>query len=93
MKQSAVNTIGLAAPMAEFRIPAVNIVADERRIKGSYLGSCVPQRDIPRFIRMYCAGLLPVNRLLTRTLTLDQINEGFDLLDRGEAIRQVVLFD
>ena len=86
-------TAGLAAPTAEFRIPAVNVVADERTIKGSYMGSCVPQRDIPRFIRMYRAGLWPVNRLLTRTLTLDQINEGFDLLDRGEAIRQVVLFD
>lgn len=86
-------TAGLAAPTAEFRIPAVNVVADERTVKGSYMGSCVPQRDIPRFIRMYRAGLLPVNRLLSRTLTLDQINEGFDLLDRGEAIRQVVLFD
>ncbi|MGN7869886.1 zinc-binding dehydrogenase [Paracoccus sp. 22332] len=86
-------TAGLAAPTAEFRIPAVNIVADERTVKGSYMGSCVPQRDIPRVIRMYRAGILPVNRLLTRTLTLDRINEGFDLLDRGEAIRQVVLFD
>lgn len=86
-------TAGLASPTAEFRIPAVNIVADERTVKGSYMGSCVPQRDIPRFIRMYRAGQLPVDRLLTRTLTLDQINEGFDMLDRGEAIRQVVLFD
>lgn len=86
-------TAGLAAPTAEFRIPAVNVVADERTVKGSYMGSCVPQRDIPRFIRMYRAGLLPVNRLLTGTLTLDRINEGFDLLDRGEAIRQVVVFD
>lgn len=86
-------TAGLAAPTAEFRIPAVNVVADERTVKGSYMGSCVPQRDIPRFIRMYRAGLLPVNRLLTRTLSLDQINEGFDLLDQGQAIRQVVLFD
>ena len=35
-------------------------------------------------------GLLPVNKLMTGTLTLDQINEGFDRLDRGEAIRQVI---
>lgn len=86
-------TAGLAAPTAEFRLPAVNVVADERTVKGSYMGSCVPQRDIPRFIRMYRAGQLPVNRLLTRTLRLEEINEGFDLLDRGEAIRQVVVFD
>lgn len=86
-------TAGLAAPTAAFFVPAVNLVADERTVKGSYMGSCVPQRDIPRFIRMYRAGLLPVNRLLTRTLRLDDINEGFDMLDRGEAIRQVILFD
>lgn len=86
-------TAGLPAPTAEFRLPAVNVVADERTVKGSYMGSCVPQRDIPRFIRMYRAGQLPVDRLLTRTLRLDEINEGFDLLDRGEAIRQVVVFD
>lgn len=85
-------TAGLAAPTAEFTLPAVNVVADERTIKGSYMGSCVPQRDIPRFIRMYQAGKLPVDKLLTGRLTLDQINEGFDLLDRGEAIRQVIIF-
>ena len=86
-------TAGLAPPSAEFKLPAVNLVADERTVKGSYMGSCVPQRDIPRFIRMYRAGILPVDKLLTGRLTLDQINEGFDRLDRGEAIRQVVVFD
>ncbi|GGE19252.1 alcohol dehydrogenase [Gemmobacter megaterium] len=86
-------TAGLASPTSEFRIPAVNIVADERTVKGSYMGSCVPKRDIPRFINLFRAGKLPVDRLLTGTLTLDQINEGFDRLDRGEAIRQVITFD
>lgn len=86
-------TAGLTAPTAEFRIPAVNVVADERTVKGGYMGSCVPQRDIPRFIRLYRAGKLPVNRLLTGRLRLEDINEGFDLLDQGKAIRQVVVFD
>ncbi|MDO5657500.1 MAG: zinc-dependent alcohol dehydrogenase family protein [Paracoccus sp. (in: a-proteobacteria)] len=86
-------TAGLAPPDAAFRIPAVNLVADERTVKGSYMGSCVPKRDIPRFISLFRAGRLPVDRLLTGTLTLAQINEGFDLLDRGEAIRQVITFD
>lgn len=84
---------GLASPVAEFKLPAVNIVADERTVKGSYMGSCVPLRDIPRFINLYRAGKLPVDRLLTHVLPLEDINEGFDRLDRGEAIRQVVLFD
>lgn len=86
-------TAGLASPTSSFAIPAVNLVADERTVKGSYMGSCVPLRDIPRFINLFRAGKLPVDKLLTGTLTLDQINEGFDRLDRGEAIRQVILFD
>ncbi len=64
----------------------------ERTLKGSYLGSCVPSRDIPRFIEMYEAGFLPVDGLLSHRLTPDQINEGFDRLASGEAVRQVVLF-
>lgn len=85
-------TAGLASPSATFQIPAVNIVAEERTVKGSYMGSCVPRRDIPRYIAMFRAGQLPVDKLLTCTLSLDEINDGFDRLDRGEAIRQVVRF-
>jgi len=86
-------TVGLPAPDRAFSVPAVSLVAEERTVKGSYMGSAVPQRDIPRYIALHRAGRLPVERLLTHTLALDQINEGFDRLARGEAIRQVVLFD
>lgn len=85
-------TAGLPHPDAMLQIPALSLVAEERTLKGSYLGSCVPVRDIPRFIEMYRDGKLPVDRLLSHTLTPDQINEGFDRLASGEAVRQVVLF-
>ena len=61
-------------------IPAVTLVAEERTLRGSYLGSCVPARDVPRFIDLHRAGRLPVERLLTHRLRLDEINEGFDRL-------------
>lgn len=84
-------TAGLSHPQALFSVPHVGIVAEERTIKGSYLGSCVPARDIPRYIEWYQQGLLPVNRLLSETLRLDDINAGFDRLADGESTRQVVL--
>jgi alcohol dehydrogenase len=59
---------------------------------GSYMGSCVPSRDIPRFIAMYRAGLLPVDLLRSSVIPLGDINAGFDRLDRGEVARQVVKF-
>ena len=74
-------------------LPAVSLVAEERTLKGSYIGTCVPSRDIPRYMALYTQGRLPVDKLLSGRLTLDQINEGFDLLHEGKAIRQVIVFD
>lgn len=73
-------------------IPPVSLVAEERTLRGSYLGSSVPRRDIPRFIDHYRDGQLPVEQLLTHRLALKDINDGSDRLHRGEAVRQVVVF-
>ncbi|QDT21136.1 zinc-dependent alcohol dehydrogenase family protein [Gimesia chilikensis] len=86
-------TIGLPHPAKMFSIPAVSLVAEERTIKGSYMGSAVPRRDLPRFIAMYQAGLLPVDKLLSRTIQLDEINSAFDDLATGAAVRQVITFE
>jgi alcohol dehydrogenase len=83
-------TAGLPHPSVMLPMSQVTLVAEERTLKGSYLGSCVPSRDIPRYIEWYQAGRLPVNRLLSETLALDDINAGFDRLAGGETIRQVI---
>ncbi|SOC84437.1 alcohol dehydrogenase [Ensifer adhaerens] len=85
-------TGGLPNPKAEFTIPAVSLTVGEQTLKGSYVGSCVPVRDIPRFAAMMQAGKLPIEKLMTHRITLDEINEGFERLATGEAIRQVVVF-
>jgi alcohol dehydrogenase len=85
-------TAGLPPPSATFPLPAVNLVAEERTVKGSYVGTCVPSRDIPRYIDLYRQGKLAVNRLMTGRLKLEDINHGFDLLNEGKAVRQVVVF-
>jgi alcohol dehydrogenase len=85
-------TIGLPHPSKLFSISAVSLVVEERTVKGSYMGSAVPRRDIPRFIALYQAGLLPVNQLLSHTISLDEINPAFDALASGAAVRQVIQF-
>ncbi|WP_112245106.1 zinc-dependent alcohol dehydrogenase family protein [Kribbella monticola] len=85
-------TVGLPHPSQTLTIPAVSLVAEERTLKGSYLGSAVPSRDIPRYIALYRAGRLPVDRLLSATVGLDDLNEAFDTLASGAAIRQVLVF-
>jgi Zn-dependent alcohol dehydrogenase len=84
-------TVGLPSPDRMLSVPALSLVTEERTIKGSYMGSAVPSRDVPRFIALYRAGHLPVDRMLTHRLQLDEINTGFDRLSRAETIRQVVL--
>jgi alcohol dehydrogenase len=86
-------TAGLPPSTALWPLPAVSLVAEERTLKGSYIGTCVPARDIPHYIDLYMQGRLPVDKLLTGRLTLDEINHGFDLLHEGNAIRQVVVFE
>lgn len=87
------TTVGLPDPSQKLEIAAVSLVAEERTLRGSYLGSSVPARDLPRFIELHRAGRLPVERLLTHRLTLDEVNEGFDRLAGGEAVRQAIVFD
>ncbi len=85
-------TVGLPHPSQMLEIAATSLVSEERTLQGSYLGSCVPAEDIPRFVALREAGKLPVDQLLTGTMPLEQINEGFDRLASGEAARQAVVF-
>ena len=85
-------TAGLPPPTATLALSPVNLVAEERTLKGSYIGTCVPSRDIPRYIELFRQGRLPVDRLMTGKLKLEDINLGFDLLHEGKAVRQVVVF-
>ena len=82
--------MGLPHPSEQLQVPAVSVVAGEKRIIGSYMGSAVPRRDIPRMIALYRAGRLPVDLLESGTLTLDDINTGLDDLASGNAVRQLV---
>jgi alcohol dehydrogenase len=85
-------TAGLPPPTAALPLPVVNLVGEERTVKGSYIGTCVPTRDIPRYVELYRRGRLPVDRLMSGRLRLEEINAGFDRLHEGKAVRQVIGF-
>lgn len=85
-------TAGLPPPEQNLPLNIVSLVGEERTLKGSYIGSSVPVRDIPRYIELYKSGRLPVDRLMSGNLGLDDINLGFDRLHRGEVVRQLITF-
>ncbi len=86
-------TVGLPNPQARSEISPLGLVAEARTIVGSYLGSALPSRDIPRYAQMWREGRLPVEKLISSRITLDEINRGMDELADGNAIRQVIVFD
>lgn len=85
-------TAGLPHPDKRFALPPVQMVGEERTLRGSYIGSAVPARDIPRYIELYRRGKLPVDRLMGERLALADINRGLDRLATGQALRDVVIF-
>ena len=87
----SVVTAGLPASDQSFSFSPTELVGSEKSILGSYMGSCVPVRDIPRFIDLYKRGKLPVDALISDTIALDQINAGFDRLADGTTIRQIMV--
>jgi alcohol dehydrogenase len=86
-------SVGLPHPNQQLSIQAVSLAGQEKGIRGSYMGSAVPRRDVPRLIGLYRSGALPVDALLSPAIRLDDINLGFDRLADGSAIRQLIEFN
>jgi alcohol dehydrogenase len=86
-------SVGLPHPSQQLSIQAVSLAGQEKGIRGSYMGSAVPRRDVPRFINLYQSGALPVDALLSPSIRLEEINVGFDRLADGSAIRQLIRFN
>ena len=85
-------TVGLPAPAARSEVSPLTITAEARTVIGSYLGSAVPARDIPRYAQLWRDGRLPVEELISDTIDLDDINAAMDTLADGRAIRQIIRF-
>jgi alcohol dehydrogenase len=82
---------GLSHPTHDFSLKHVSLVAEERTIKGSYVGSCVPVRDVPRFVTLYRDGQLPVDRVMGEHIGLEDLNAAFDRLASGQTVRQILI--
>ncbi|NML16806.1 zinc-dependent alcohol dehydrogenase family protein [Azohydromonas caseinilytica] len=82
---------GLPHPDRRLALPPVQLVAEERTLRGSYIGSAVPVRDIPRYIALYQQGKLPVNRLMGEQLPLQDIHVALDRMAAGHALRDVLM--
>ena len=83
--------LGLPHPERTLSLQALAFAGLGKSLLGSYMGSAAPQRDIPRYLSLWKAGRLPVQRLQSASMPLERINEAFEALASGAAVRQILL--
>ena len=74
-------------------LPGAIITRQEKTVTGSYYGSASTARDFPLYIDLYQRGLLDLDRLVSKTYRLDQINEAYADMLSGETAHGVIIFD
>jgi alcohol dehydrogenase len=82
--------IGIPREDAVLELPALSIPRMERRVLGSIYGSSRPERDFPLTLDLYRRGRLPLDRLISHRLPLDEVEHAFELLRSGAALRAVL---
>ena len=85
--------VGLAHPDTRIPFDPLQMTFEERTITGCLYGSCVPARDFPMLIDLYRSGSLRLDRLVGSTCRLEEINDAFERMERGEGARTLVLYE
>ena len=88
--RGAAVLIGIPRADAVLPLPALSIPRLERRVLGSLYGSSRPERDFVTILDLYRRGVLPLDKLISHRLGLDELDRGFELLRSGEALRVVL---
>lgn len=88
--RGAAVLIGIPRPDAMLSLPAITIPRMERRVLGSIYGSTKPERDFPLALDLYRQGRLPLDRLVSHRLPLEEAERGFELMHSGDALRVVL---
>jgi S-(hydroxymethyl)glutathione dehydrogenase/alcohol dehydrogenase len=88
----ALTLVGLPAQGTTISFDPTRFTPAEKSIRGSSVGSLRPRVDIPRYLTMYQRGQLELDSLVSARIGLDEINEGFAAMERGEVARSIVVF-
>lgn len=83
--------VGMGATSDTYEYPHTLLVAEEKVIRGSIMGSCVAERDIPLYLRLYSENRLPVDRLMSGSIGFEDLNSNLDMLQSGNVLRQILL--
>ena len=84
--------VGVPNPEMRIELPMLDVFGRGGTLKSSWYGDCLPTRDFPMFIDLYLQGRLDLDRFVSETIAVDEVEEAFDKMERGEVLRSVVVF-
>ena len=84
--------VGVPSPDMKIELPLLEVFGRGGSLKSSWYGDCLPTRDFPMYIDLYLQGRLDLDRFVSETISLDDVEEAFHKMERGEVLRSVVVF-
>ncbi|MFN0092584.1 MAG: S-(hydroxymethyl)mycothiol dehydrogenase [Acidimicrobiales bacterium] len=83
--------VGVPNPQMRLELPLIEVFGRGGSLKSSWYGDCLPSRDFPLLVELYLQGRLDLDRFVSETIALDQVEEAFHRMERGEVLRSVVV--
>ncbi|MEU7741707.1 S-(hydroxymethyl)mycothiol dehydrogenase [Nonomuraea sp. NPDC049158] len=83
--------VGVPTPEMALELPLLDVFGRGGSLKSSWYGDCLPSRDFPMLIDLFLQGRLPLDKFVTETIALDEVEEAFAKMHRGEVLRSVVV--
>ena len=84
--------VGVPNPTAQLELPLIDVFGRGGSLKSSWYGDCLPCRDFPMLIDLYLQGRLPLDKFVTETIGIDDIEAAFTKMHHGDVLRSVVAF-
>lgn len=84
--------VGVPNPEMQIELPMLDVFGRGGALKSSWYGDCLPTRDFPMFIDLYLQGRLDLDRFVSETIAVGEVEEAFEKMERGEVLRSVVVF-
>ncbi len=84
--------VGVPSPDMKIELPLIEVFGRGGSLKSSWYGDCLPSRDFPMFIDLYLQGRLDLDKFVSETISIEDVEEAFQKMQRGEVLRSVVVF-
>ena len=92
IQAGTVVQVGVPSPDMTVELPLIELFGRGGALKSSWYGDCLPSRDFPMLIDLYLRGKLDLDGFVSETIALDQVEDAFEKMERGEVLRSVVVF-